>query len=444
MNPYLVGNHAPLTEEVTVQAPPVTGALPAELDGRYLYIGPNPVTPPDPARYNPFASTGMVYGLRLRDGRAEWFRNRWVRSRTVSEALGETPAPATAVGRADDAGTGLVQYRDRVYALADAGVFPVALDEQLETLGGRDFDGGLRHGFTSHPERDPRTGEHHAVAYHPALPFVEYLVLDPDGRVRQTWQIDLPHRPMMHSLSLTEQYAVFYDLPVGYDRQLELAGSRLPYRWCPDHPSRVGVLARGADPAVLRWFDVDPGFVFHPVNAHQDAARIVLDLVRYPQVFVTDSARVRGNRPALWRWELDLDTGAVRQEQRGDRVVEFPTINDGYAGAGCRYGYSVVYQDESTTGLAGFGLARHDLSTGEMQLHSFGPGHAAGEGIFVARPGGRTETDGWVLSYVYDPARDASDLVVLAADDFAGPPVAVVHLPVRVPSGFHGLWVPAT
>jgi carotenoid cleavage dioxygenase len=44
---------------------------------------------------------------------------------------------------------------------------------------------------------------------------------------------------------------------------------------------------------------------------------------------------------------------------------------------------------------------------------------------------------------VYDGTRDRSDLVVLAADDFGGDPVATVHLPQRVPFGFHGNWVPS-
>ena len=46
---------------------------------------------------------------------------------------------------------------------------------------------------------------------------------------------------------------------------------------------------------------------------------------------------------------------------------------------------------------------------------------------------GRAEDEGWVLSVVYDAARDASDLVILDATSFAGPPVATVHLPARVP-----------
>jgi carotenoid cleavage dioxygenase len=269
------------------------------------------------------------------------------------------------------------------------------------------------------------------------------MVLDPDGRVRQVHHLDLPHRPMMHSISLTDRHVVFYNLPVAYDEQLDAMGSRLPYRWFPDNPAQVGVLARGADPATLRWFDVDPGFVFHPVNAFETPTHIVLDVVRYPQVFVTNSTQVRGNRPMLWRWEIDLSVGKVRQEQRGDLIVEFPTVNDAYAGTPCDHAYSVVYHEQSTTGLAGYGLARHDLRDGTSEVHRFSPGQATGEGIFVPRPDGAGARDGWVLSYVYDPERDASDVVVLDAEDFTGPPAAVVHLPIRVPSGFHGLWAPS-
>ena len=46
------------------------------------------------------------------------------------------------------------------------------------------------------------------------------------------------------------------------------------------------------------------------------------------------------------------------------------------------------------------------------------------------------------MSYVYDAATDRSDLVILDAQDITGEPVAAVHLPARVPIGFHGNWVP--
>jgi carotenoid cleavage dioxygenase len=61
--------------------------------------------------------------------------------------------------------------------------------------------------------------------------------------------------------------------------------------------------------------------------------------------------------------------------------------------------------------------------------------------VFAPSTPDADEDDGHVLAFVHDPDRGATDLVVLAAQDFAGPPVATVHLPARVPLGFHGSWV---
>ncbi|MFP5072363.1 carotenoid oxygenase family protein [Pseudonocardia nantongensis] len=59
----------------------MTGSLPPELIGRYLRNGPNPLPGHDPGHW--FAGAGMLHGIRLRDGRAEWYRNRWVGTRLL-------------------------------------------------------------------------------------------------------------------------------------------------------------------------------------------------------------------------------------------------------------------------------------------------------------------------------------------------------------------------
>jgi carotenoid cleavage dioxygenase len=85
---------------------------------------------------------------------------------------------------------------------------------------------------------------------------------------------------------------------------------------------------------------------------------------------------------------------------------------------------------------------KHDLRRGTSEARSFGRGTHASEGVFVPASDGAAEDEGWVLAVVYDEARDASDLIVVDATDFSGPPVATVRLPQRVPFGFHGSWVP--
>ena len=74
---YLAGNYAPVSEEITATELAVTGTIPAELDGRLIRNGPNPIDGGHPDAHW-FTGTGMVHGVRLRDGRADWYRNRYV------------------------------------------------------------------------------------------------------------------------------------------------------------------------------------------------------------------------------------------------------------------------------------------------------------------------------------------------------------------------------
>ena len=82
-NPYLDDFLAPVSAEVTATDLSVTGHIPEFLDGRYLRNGPNPAAEVDPATYHWFTGDGMVHGVALRDGKARWYRNRWVRSPAV-------------------------------------------------------------------------------------------------------------------------------------------------------------------------------------------------------------------------------------------------------------------------------------------------------------------------------------------------------------------------
>lgn len=89
-----------------------------------------------------------------------------------------------------------------------------------------------------------------------------------------------------------------------------------------------------------------------------------------------------------------------------------------------------------------FGPAfKHDMTIGHTEIHDYGLGRATQEPVFVAREGATAEDDGWILSYVHDASRNASDVVILDAQGFSDEPVATIRLPVRVPFGFHGNWV---
>jgi carotenoid cleavage oxygenase len=469
-NPYLTGNYAPVSEEITAIDLDVTGAIPEYLDGRYLRIGPNPIDDPDPARYHWFVGAGMAHGLRLRDGKAHWYRNRWVRSAAVARALGETWRPGPHSGGFDfAANTNIIGHAGKTFAIAETGVRPYELDDALETVGPSDFCGTLFGGYTGHPKRDPATGELHAVSYNPMRGnVVQYTVTGVDGKVRRTVNIRLAAQTMMHDFSLTEKYVVLYDLPVALDlgrrrrmltrfverhtapnfvlrvamRVSERGGppGGMPYRWAPERQARVGVMPREGTAADIKWFEVAPCYVFHPLNAYDDGERVVLDVVRHSSVFTTGT-RLFPQTQSLDRWTVDLTGGQVTEERLDDTRQEFPRVDERLVGRRHRYGYAVGYSAGPVGVSAADMLLRHDLATRRVQTVAFGSGREPGEFVFVPSSPDADEDDGVAMGFVYDRSTDRSDLVLLDGQTLET--VATVHLPARVPNGFHGNWVPA-
>lgn len=439
---YIAGNLAPVSEEITATDLEVIGTLPTELDGRYLRNGPNPLGAVDLAKHHWFVGEGMVHGIRLRDGKALWYRNRYVRSPEVSAALGEEPRPNPfpADRPVFAANTNVIGLAGKTYAIVEAGGPPIELTDELETVGASDFGGTLPYSFTAHPKEDPATGELHAAAYWWGWGNkVQYLIVGADGKVRYHQNVETlgDGSPMMHDMAITQTRAVLFDMPCVFDLDAAMAGHRLPYRWKPSYGARLGVLPKaGGD---VTWVDVDPCYVFHPLNAYDtDDGRIVVDVVRHPRMFERDIFGPDEGIPTLDRWTIDPVAGKVLEERLDDRPQEFPRVDERLVGRRHRFGYSVNIGKAWAHG----GLLRHDLDRGTSEVHDYGAGRGTMEAVFIPRSPDAAEDDGWLMSMVHDANENRAELVILDATDFGGEPVARIKLPARVPYGFHGNWVP--
>jgi carotenoid cleavage dioxygenase-like enzyme len=430
---HLRGNFAPVGAEATAVDLPVQGSVPRGLEGLYVRNGPNPRTGQSP---HWFMGDGMLHGVALRGGRALWYRNRWVRTRAFVEdapAFGPEGVRDLTVGRAN---THVVAHAGRILALVETS-FPMEMTRELDTVGCFDFDGRLTTGMTAHPKTCPRTGELHFFAYSWAPPFLTYHRADAAGRLVRSEAIEVPGPTMVHDFAITERKVVFMDLPLVFDLELALAGT-IPYRWSDEYGARVGVMPRSGTSADIRWLEVEPCYVFHPLNAYDDErGGVVLDVVRYPELWRAEFAGPPGS---LHRWRIDVAAGRVGEGPLDDRPIEFPRLDERRVGLPHRYGYAVD-TGRGADEFTGSSLVKYDLRDGASTAHDFGPGRVPGEPVFVPASSAAGEDEGWLLTYVYDAARDGSDLVILDAADFAGKPVATIALPQRVPFGFHGSWL---
>ncbi|RJO78373.1 dioxygenase [Nocardia panacis] len=421
----------PVPDEITAFDLPVTGTLPTELNGRYVRNGPNPR--PGEKSAHVFIGHGMLHGIRLRNGRAEWYRNRWVRTGMFVGHPSRRPGGNRDLA-AVSANTHIIEHAGRLMALVETGL-PHGITPDLDTIGPEDFDGRLTTAMTAHPKRDPGTGDLHFFGYAPQPPHLTYHRLDATGKLVYSREIAGPGATMMHDFAITERHVVWLDLPVVF--RPHLVGKTMPYQWDDDYGARLGLMRHDLPYAPVRWVDIDPCFVFHIGNAHEDAAgRVILDAVRYgPAEFAALWRTTSGTPDAegvgrLHRWILD-PAGAT-EVSLDDRAVEFPTLDDTRIGRPARYLYTT---DDSA-------IIKYDL-TGGSAVHRLPPKTYIGEAVFVpAIPGPRLEDDGWLLAITTRHDGSASQLLVLDASNPAAPPVAAVDLPRGVPAGFHGSWIP--
>ena len=335
-----------------------------------------------------------------------------------------------------------------ILATVENGSLPYEISGELNTIGPYDFAGTLPAGFAAHTKTDVQKGEVHAIAYSYRQDNVQHIIIDKTGRVSHITEIAVRDKPIMHDFALTEKYVVLYDLPVTFSLDAAKAG-RFPYVWNPAHAARVGLLSREDSSRGTRWFPVEPCFVFHTLNAYDDGDRVCVDVCRYAGRY--DVSLMTGPGPiTLDRWAIDPVSGKVTLRSLSDRFFqEFPRVDDRVISRPHRYGYTTAFkqlQDKvvapatATGHTSGNVLLKHDLESGAVEEHRFEHG-AAGEAVFAPVSLSASEDEGYVMAFAHDLDGGRTDLVILAAQDFAGEPVARIQLPVRVPLGFHGSWI---
>jgi carotenoid cleavage dioxygenase len=410
---YLV----PVPDEITTHDLPVAGTLPPQLNGVYLRNGPNP----RPGSPYPFiAGDGMVHGIRLEAGQARWYRNRYVKARRDIGIRGGCSSK-----------THVFAHAGRILSFVEVAL-PIEIDRYLETVGPVDF-GGIETAFTAHGKIDPATGELLAFGYQFARPHLTFYRIDPAGQVVESRVIDVPNPCLMHDFAITEHYAIFFDTPTIMVQ--DWAGG-LPFRWQEGRATRIGIVPRQGGTA--QWFEVPACQLSHTANAFERDGPIVVDGIRTNRFLADPSA----DPPVLYRWEIDLARGVVKEGALGRHPVEFPRIDERRNGRPYRHAYAVEYREIGPAGVPRSSLLRcYDVEAGTSVAQDFGVRYVPGEPVFVPKSADATEKEGWVLALRYDRELDRSDLVVLDANEFGEEPVAVVHLPRRVPIGLHGSWV---
>lgn len=431
---WLQGNFAPVYDEVEAFDLPVQGAIPEALNGLYVRNGSNPH---DGDSSHWFFGDGMLHGVRLENGKALWYRNRYVQTDQYGGAADGGPP----TGGNNASNVSAIYHGGKLLTSGEVGLpFEINVSD-LSTVGVTDFDDSIQTSFTAHPKIDPVTGNLHFFGYWFAEPYLTYHVADPTGKVIHTQPIPVDKPTMVHSFAITQQDVVFWECPVVFDLNAAVSGAANPFQWQPDYGARIGIMPLGGMASEIRWKEIDPCFVFHEVNAFRQGDDVIVDLCKYSTMFQGGASLGGSGESSLSRWTIGTsgDELSFSEDIITRASLELPTHDRRFSGREHQHGWLLEVRDNPDTVDFG-GIAHVELGSGNISMWDPGQNNHANEAFFV--PDGEGEGEGWLLTYVFNHVSKKSYFAILDALDVASGPVASIELPQRVPFGFHGVWVP--
>jgi carotenoid cleavage dioxygenase-like enzyme len=457
-NFFLDGNFAPVDAEIDAQDMAIEGAIPTDLSGNFIRVGPNPAYISDVDKYHTFDGDGMIHSIEFADGTAR-YRNRFVQTeglllererddwiwKGLNSMLDPTPSrvPEGSSANKNLANTAFAYHNNTLYALHEGSAPTVISLPNLETEGTTDFDGKLNHPFTAHPKVDHKTGEMMTFGYSFEAPYVHYSVISAEGDLVHTTPVNIPMPVFMHDFAVTENYSLFLDFPITLDIERIMAGGAV-LEFDASNGARIGVIPRFGNDEDVRWFDVDVGVVIHTANAWEDGDSIVIQASRSKTADIagagtSDNVNLKDTLGRLHEWRIDLSDDSVTERRINDVPCDFTRVNDTYACSKTRYVYAAVFNPDRPFTFSG--LMKFDNDTGESEVFEFGENRFGGETIFAPKVGSAAEDDGYLICFVQDEAEDRSECLILDAQHVSNGPVAAITIPYRVPYGFHAGWV---
>lgn len=458
-NPKLIGWKTP-PDRLDAGRLAVSGKWPAGLRGRFFRNGPS-IHDRFGRRYRHwFDGDGMIQEFALDGGRIA-HRGRTIRTpRLVREdAAGKrlysgfaTHLAGSAPVRGPDglnvANISVLHHGGELLALWEGGS-ATRLDEA--TLGAAGFKSwspqlsGVP--FSAHPKVDPDGTLWNIGCNLLPRPALVLYHIDRSGRLVKAGLVDAGPMGLIHDFVVTQKSLVILIQPFLFDPgRTENASVLDAHVWNPRAETRVLVVDK-ADFGKRRWHALPAGFGFHYGNGWEDAdGTIRLDhcLADDPGI-VTESLRYvmkgefRPSAPVRYAQIVLPPKGDGRIARRGE-AAEFAKVAPAVVGRRHRYVYTLGAPEVVPAWLFRT-VVKRDLERGLSESFDYGHGKIPEEHLFVPRPGGRGEDDGWLIGTVLDWKKGVTGLSAFDARAVSAGPVAQAWLPYPLPLGFHGAFV---
>ena len=430
----------------------VHGRAPLELSGALYRNGPGKFRREGGSVQHWFDGDGLVRAFRVDQGNAT-LEARFVDTpkrradaaarAVVSPGFGTPAGPGVVLRNTDDANAAnisIMQVGGELWALWEAGS-PIALDpSDLSTLGLRTLRDDLAHmPFLAHPARGP-DGEVWSLGLAGKRAIVWRLTAD--GRLKSADVIELPRASYVHDFVTTPRHLILFLQPWIQDRLVT------PYfdsfSWRPEEGTQIVVLDK-ADLTKRRIYEMPSSFAFHFGGAWEDAD----GTIRFDGCFSPDPSFAQVNGRALMSGIYERQAapllGLVTLRASGRVSFDSTGITAEFPRTGARTSGSRRYTVHATSDAPEVpmfnGVATYDWQTSRSDVFDFGREMLMEEAVFVRRPDGTDELDGWLLAPAVNVRAEATELHVFDARNLASGPLCTWRAPLTLPVSLHGTFV---
>ncbi len=459
-NKYLEGNYGPIEDERRVDFGDmeVIGEVPADLDGVYVRNGPNNHHAPL-GNYHRYDGDGMLHAVHFKDGRAS-YRNKWIKTSAFGEedlagrALWGGMLDARREDRPDmplkdTSNTDVVMHAGKIVTMWYMSGIPYLVDPvTLETAGPADLTGKGAQKISAHSKTDEANDDFVFFDYGREFPYMHQGVVDTNGKLTSFTPIELPGPRMPHDMWISHKHTVLHDLPLIWDEEAYRHG-RVKLRFEESWPARFGVIPRHGAAEQLRWYEFEPCYILHTINAWEEGDWLHLTGCRIQpftdaqgrpdlQSILTIMGRHQLNA-RLYKWSINLATGATKEGILDEKWnAEFPTWKNAAMGEHMKYAYCAEIKTDPIIHFTG--LLKFDMDSGESQYYSEGEGYTYSEAPFAPASNATAEDHGYVVSMVRSANAERSEVHIFDARNIPDGPVCKLVLPCRIPEGFHATW----
>lgn len=432
------------------------GRAPAALAGTLFRNGPAKFHRPGGSAGHWFDGDGMVRAFRIDDGAASLTarfmdtpkrRTDTAAAAVVTSGFGTPTRKGARIANNDDvnpANISVMAAGGEMWALWESGS-PMAFDPvTLETKGFHTFRPDLaRMPFLAHP-RIEASGRVWNLGQSGRKAIVWRLA--PDGSLEAAEPIELPRASYLHDFTATERHLVIVLQPWIQDR------FAMPFMksmsWKPELGTQILVVDK-ADFSKRRIYEAPSLFFFHLGDAWEDAdgtIRFDMAMDKDPSFAVTggvaiiEGRDVGGADPLFSLITLKPD-GKVEVTRAPAGVGEFPRADPRFAGLA--RSRTVHLTKGSSSHPLMQAVAVTDWRRERTDIFDFGPTQIVEEMVFVPRPGGSAEFDGWLVGTTINLLSRRTELHVLEARRVAAGPLVSWEASLALPVTFHGVFVGA-